>query len=445
MNPARVPFRVLTIHRACLCAVALIVLWPQHAVVGQTDAPPTEHPVAGPSNLTILEKVRAAYLAAPTTERLRVSVRQGDLPPRRSLLLVRLEPTADAHSIERAVIRAGRLLIEARPGVVRAMLDRPDTRLYVADAEGEGLAETLAQCLPPLPLVSLDFAGDRAPPASLTPYGPAATFAATEVRQRAGPVVLTGRVSDGEFSLTVDAATGRIRRLELILGDPAVPARVRTITIEHTPSSADLSTLSFVARSAGTVSTIAQLAAGEPDSALGTRFAPAPGSAAADAVRSATRGGTAAARFAIVLIGGSSQPASPQPSVSAAIDTLLALGQELDAFSDGGIDHAQTGLAAGLAMLWRAAGPEDDAVLDRAAVDAPERIHIAGLAGAEAELARIAPDSAAAFLILAPDLSIRAIHPMEALPRDPEQRLAELLMSLLEVSARFDPDPREGP
>jgi hypothetical protein len=257
--------------------------------------------------------------------------------------------------------------------------------------------------------------------------------------------VLTGRVSDGEFSLTVDAATGRIRRLELILGDSAVPARVRTITIEHTPSSADLSTISFVARGAGTVATIAQLAAGEPDSALGTRFAPAPGSAAADAVRSATHGGTATARFAIVLIGGATQPASPQPSVSAAIDTLLALGQELDAFSDGGIDHAQTGLAAGLAMLWRAAGPEDEAVLERAAADAPERIHIAALAGAEAELARIAPDSAAAFLILAPDLSIRAIHPMEALPRDPEQRLAELLMSLLEVSARFDPDPKEGP
>lgn len=445
MNPARVPFLVRTIHRACLCAVALIVFSPQHAVLGQTDAPTAERPVAGPSNLSILEKVRAAYLDAPTTERLRVSVRQGDLPPRRSLLLLRLEPAADAQSIERAVIRAGRLLIEARPGVVRAMLDRPDTRLYVAHAEGKGLAQTLAQCLPPLPLVSLDFAGGRAPPESLTPYGPAAAFATPEVRQRAGPVVLTGRVSDGEFSLTVDAATGRIRRLELILGDPAVPARVRTITIEHTPSSADLSTLSFVARGAGTVSTIAQLAAGEPDSALGTRFAPAPGSAAADAVRSATRGGTATARFAIVLVGGSAQPTPPQPSVSTAIDTLLALGQELDAFSDGGIDHTQTGLAAGLAMLWRAARPEDDAVLDRAAADAPERIHIASLAGAETELARIAPDSAAAFLILAPDLSIRAIHPMEALPRDPEQRLAELLMSLLEVSARFDPDPNEGP
>jgi len=450
MNLTRVPFLVRIPFQARLCAIALIGLLSQQSVLGQNDASPADPAVAAASSQAVLDKVRAAYLAAPTTERLRVSVRQGELPPRRSLLLLRLEPAADSQSIARAVIRAGRLLIEARPGTVRAVLDRPDSPLFIANAHREGLAETLAQCLPPLPLVSLDFAGAQAPPSSLTPYGQSAVFTAPELRQRAGNVIFAGQITaagggGGTFKLTVDAATGRIRRLELILGDPAQPARLRTITIEHAPSSADLSTFSFAPRGSGTVASLSQLAANEPESVVGTLFTPAPGSAAEAAVRSATRPGAASAQFAIVLIGGLSLLATPAPDLSIASETLLALAKELAAFNDGVPDRAAVPLGAGLAILWHAASPADDAILDHAASNAPERVHIAGLAGAESELARIAPESAAAFLILAPDLTIRAIHRVEALPRDPEQRLAELLMSLLEASARFESDPKEGP
>ncbi len=404
----------------------------------QPEPPPPER------EATLLERVRAAYLAAPTTERLRISVRQGELPPRRSLLLVRLEPAPDAGSIGRVVLRAGRLLVEARPGSVRALLDRPESSLFLADAPNDDVLTTMSQILPPLPLASLDFACATALPPSLTPYGQSVVFQTPELRQRAGTAVFAGQVRGGTFKLTIDAAAARVRRLEITLGNPSQPSQLRSITIEHAASSADLSSLTFASAGRGIVGSLSQLAAGEPDTAVGSPFAPLHGSAAEEAVQSAVRNPGVGARSAVVLIGGLPRSAAPRPDLAAAVNTLLALKQEIASFSDGGSERAGSRLEAGFAVLWQASGADDDAILNRVAAGGGEPVHIAGLAGAEAELARVASDSAAVFVVLGPDLTIRAVHPTEALPVDPEQRVAELLMTLIEASVRAETDPKEG-
>ena len=62
------------------------------------------------------------------------------------------------------------------------------------------------------------------------------------------------------------------------------------------------------------------------------------------------------------------------------------------------------------------------------------------------ELRRGAPGAGAAFVVIAPDREILAVHAMEQLPSDPEQQVVELLMSVLDavqsVRSADDREPR---
>lgn len=438
--PRRAPLRI-----ACLCAAAVC----SAVSAAQPPADPAPPAAAVPSTPaaepSVLEKVRAAYLSEPTTERLRISVRHGELPPRRSLLLVRLEPASDARSIRRAVLRAGRLLIEAVPGRVAAMLDAPDSGIFMADTAAADIAQALAEALPPLPLAPLDFAAaQHLPPTGLTPYGLGARFDSPDLRQKAGAAVFTGSIRDGSFKLTVDAATGRLRRLELRLGDPAQPERLRIITVEYAPSSADLSSIQFASGARPRAASLAQLAAAEPALAVGTKLTVSPDSAAHAVLRAALHPAADRARMAIVLIGGLPRAGVPAADASAACATLLALKNEVSIFLGGDRDAADRRGDVGFAALWHASGPGDEAALSRLA-DAPgDPVHIAGLAGAENELARLAPGSSEAIIVIAPDSTICAVHTLQTLPADPEQRIAELLMSYLDAAARYEGDPKQG-
>lgn len=449
MNSRRVPFSVSLTRRtplriACLCAA----LTPLALVAAQLVPDPPPAPVDAPppaAQRTVLEKVRAAYLSQATTERLRISVRQGDRPPRRSLLLVRLEPALDSRSMRRAVLRAGRLLIEAIPGRVSVRLDAADSPLFIAETAAADVAGTLAEALPPLPLAPLDLTSASFPPTSLTPYGASVRFQTPDLMQKTGQAIITGTINGGTFKLTADAATGRLRRLEIQFGDPSRIEQLRTITIEHAASSADLSNIDFSETSRARAGSLAQLAASEPALAIGTRFEPAADSAAHAAIRMALRPRAEHDRFAIVLIGGLPRRGIAAADTAAACATFIALRDELAQFVQEDREAADHRADVGFAALWHAAGEADDAALDRLAALTGEPVRTAGLAGAEDELARLAPRSSAAFLVLAPDQTVLAIHTPEALPADPEQRTAELLMSLLESMARYQAESRQGP
>jgi hypothetical protein len=150
----------------------------------------------------------------------------------------------------------------------------------------------------------------------------------------------------------------------------------------------------------------------------------------------------------VLLLGGLPAAGRTRPDAAPLFTTLTALQAEFAAFSTGVVpsDTAAQTVDPGFAVLWHGADAQEDAALEHLSRLEPgqERVHTAGIAGAEGEFARIAPNSAAAFIMLAPDRTILAIHPLEALPADPEQRIAELLMSLLDAAARYETDSKQG-
>lgn len=422
----------------------------QAAVAFSASQVPADDPVVEPS---VLEKVRAAYLAAPTTERLRVTIQSGNRPPRRSLLLARLEPSPDGGSLARAVIRAGRLLIQATPGTVRAILDRPESGLFEATSRATDVRGTLNDLLPPLPLAALDLASEAVGlTGTLTPYARGVTFDNAERRQKSGAAVLEGACNGGSGSvkLSVDAGSGRIRRVEIVLEATAAPAARTTITIEHAASSADLAGVDFESSSRVRVLSLAGLAAGEPDIANGTRFRVTEGTSAAHALDNAvgSKAGVVGGRPALVLLGRPPTAGGASVDLQTAAGLLAAVCAEFAGFRDGLGAEGD----AGFAMLWQTVDAAEDAVMDRAIGARAEGIALAGLDGVEGELARIAPGAGAAFVLVAADLTILSVHPVEQLSPDPEQRAAELVMALLEAAGRVDappsvpqPEPTQGP
>lgn len=386
-------------------------------------------------------KVRGAYAEGPVTERLRVGVRRGEGYTRRSLLLVRTEPTEDGRDVARVLISAGRLLIDARGGfgdraigTVRVALGATHGPVFERSMPEAGVGELLEAALPPLPLAVVDLVGpEGGAPVSLTPYARNVRWADAATAPRAGELKLEGQFADGLVSVTIDRASGRLRRVLIThaLGSSAGTV----ITIEHAPSTARLAEVSGAGpdgQPRPRVETMSALADGAADLAAGTPLNIAAGGDG-EVLKDLSRGPDGRPRPALVLLAG------PDERARAAAATVLdALAGEIGAAR--GADAISVGLgaawdAADNAPRWAAWGARPGA--EPVVAGAGSRVN--------AELRRIAPGSGAAFVVIAPDREILAVHPLEHLPADPEQQVVELLMSVLDAVQSGRPTDERDP
>jgi hypothetical protein len=403
---------------------------------GSVTAPLRE---PAPDAAAVFAKVRSVYGAGATTERLRIGVRRGDGAARRSLLLVRAEPAPDGGSVARLVIGAGRLLIDARAaqgpegvGTVLAALHPDQGPLFEHSVLGAGVPDLLGAAFPPLPLGVVDILNATgSAPASLTPYARGVRWAESAVVSRSGEWRLDGLFGSGSVVLTIDRATGRIRRLHIAL-DAGSDAGT-TITIEHAPSAARLAGVSPNnpdGSSRPRVGAVSALWRGGPDSVLGTALKIDAAPDGGPLVRALTRGPDGSARPAVVVLLGSDEQAR-----IAAGSVLSALAEEIGA--PGGTDPFSVGLGAAWGV-GEAAPPW---------AGRTNRPGVAPLLCAEAprclvELRRIAPNSGAAFVVIAHDGEILAVQTLEQLLADPDQRVVELLMSVLDAAQSARPEDR---
>lgn len=409
----------------------------------QPDPPPAARErEAAVDAAAFFAKARAAYADGPVTERLRVGVRRGEGHTRRSLLLVRTEPAEDGRDVARVLISAGRLLIDARGGrgdhaigTVRVALGATHGPVFERSMPGVGVAELLEAALPPLPLAALDLVGSGSgAPESLTPYARNVRWADAATAPRAGELKLEGRFADGLVSVTIDRASGRLRRVLIThaLGSSAGTV----ITVEHAPSTARLAEVSGAApdgQPRPRVETMSALADGAADPGAGTPLTIGAGSDSAGLLQDLTRGPDGRPRPALVLLAGADERAR-----TAAAAVLDALAGEI------GAARGADSISVGLGAAWDAA---DDAprwaVWDARPGSEPV---VAGAAmRVNAELRRVAPGSGAAFVVVAPDREILAVHPLEHLPADPEQQVVELLMSVLDAVQSGRPTDERDP
>lgn len=403
------------------------------------DQPETT-PAATPADAsTFLARVRAAYTQVPVTERLRISVQRPGGATRRSLLLVRTEPSPDGTQIDRVFIRAGRLLIDARgpsnsaTGFVRAALHAQNGPMFEAPATTGTVAAALAGALPPLPIAQLDLAAATSgEQGCITAYACGVNWSNSPSYPRAGEAQLDGRSDHGSIALTVDRTTWRLRRVQITIdarpdGGNADGSGGASITIDHAPSIAQLAAIRPDAGGAGEgsprprVKSPSALMAGVPMSAVGSLLALEAEPDGSVLLRAATQDAQGRPRPAMILLLGASDP-----SHDPAVRTLVAMATELAAGSEP--------LQAGVLVTW---DPKEGDSRSWPAITPPRQgetpVASGGSARGGEELARIAPGAAGAFIVVSPDREILAVHPLEQLPIDPEQQVAELLMSLLDA------------
>jgi hypothetical protein len=423
-----------------VAAVALPVAAPCAAAQPEPPAATREREAAVDA-AAFFAKARAAYADGPVTERLRVGVRRGEGYTRRSLLLVRTEPTEDGRAVARVLISAGRLLIDARGGfgdhaigTVRVALGATHGPVFERSMPEAGVGELLEAALPPLPLAVVDLVGpEGGAPVSLTPYARNVRWADAATAPRAGELKLEGQFADGLVSVTIDRASGRLRRVLITHALGSTAGTV--ITIEHAPSTARLAEVSIAGpdgQPRPRVETMSALADGAADLAAGTPLSIAAGGDG-EVLKGLARGPDGRPRPALVLLAGPDERAR-----SAAAAVLDALAGEIGAAR--GADVISVGLgaawdAADSAPRWAAWGARPGA--EPVVAGAGSRVN--------AELRRVAPGSGAAFVVIAPDREILAVHPLEHLPADPEQQVVELLMSVLDAVQSGRPTDERDP
>ncbi|MBX3406318.1 MAG: hypothetical protein KF869_06100 [Phycisphaeraceae bacterium] len=423
---------------AMVAAVGL----PAAAVAVQPEPPVASRDRDSPTDAAaFFARARAAYTAGPVTERLRVSVRRGDGLARRSLLLVRTEPAEDGRSIARMVISAGRLLIDARGGsekdpmgTVRVALSATEGPVYERSASGASAAEVLDAALLPIPLAVPDVvSADGRVPAVFTQYANGVRWDGVATAPRAGELKLEGRSPGGLFSVTIDRASGRLRRVSITRQPADEDGTI--ITIEHAPSTARLAEVAATGPDGlprPRVDTISALALHADLGATGTTLGIDAARDGGELLKSLTRGPDGRPRPALVLLVGPGERAQ-----SVAMGVLEALAVEIGAAR--GSDAILVGLgaawdAADAAPAWAARVPRSGA----------EPVVAAAASRVNEELHRTAPGAGAAFVVIAPDREILAVHAMEQLPNDPEQQVVELLMSVLDaVQSARSADDRE--
>ena len=287
---------------------------PAAGVAVQPEPPVASRDRDSPTDAaTFFARVRAAYAAGPITERLRVSVRRGEGLARRSLLLVRTEPAEDGRSIARMVISAGRLLIDARGGsekdpmgTVRVALSATEGPVFERSVSGASAAEVFDAALLPIPLAAIDVvAADGGMPAMLTRYANGVRWDGVATAPRAGEWKLEGQFPGGLVSVTIDRASGRLRRVS-IMHRPADEAGT-IITIEHAPSTARLAEVAATGPDGlprPTVETISALALHADLGAMGTLLSIDAARDGGELLKSLTRGPDGRPRPAMVLLVG---------------------------------------------------------------------------------------------------------------------------------------------
>ena len=343
------------------------------------------------------------------------------------------------------VVRAGRLLIEAMPGVVRARLDTPESPFFEATCDQPDIAGTVRELLPPLPIASLDLAGARPDELVLTPYTAGVALSEPDPNARGVTTTIDGVHSAGSLRLVLDSARGAIRRLEIRRDEPA--GRATVITMEHSPSTANLGSLDFSRGNRRLVTSLADLAADLPDRAVGTELAAAEGSAAAEVLARVTRAESGESRPCLVLLGSPVRSALSRIDAAQAAATLAAVAQDFAADAvglPGRADRVANSQIAGFAMFWQGASAAEDQAVTAAIERAGGKVALSGLDGVEGEMARVAPGSAGAFVVLAGGRTIHSVHPLERLPADPEQQVAELVMALLDAADAGGDGRQEG-
>lgn len=429
-------WRTNPLHSAVglLLAGAMVFASPTICSAGQPETTPAATPADAS---TFLMRVRTAYTRAPVTERLRISVQRPGGATRRSLLLVRTEPRPDGSEIDRVLVRAGRLLIDARAatsnaaGFVRAALHTQKGPMFEAPATTGTVAAALAGALPPLPIAQLDLAAAAAGEQDcITAYACGVNWSNSPTYPRAGEAQLGGRFDRGSISLTVDRTSWRLRRVQITLdassdASDADGSGGASITIDHAPSIAQLAAIRPDAGDGPPrprVKSPSALMAGVPMSAVGSILTLEDEPDGGTLLRAATRDAQGRPCPAMILLLGASDSAHDP-----AVRSIVAMATELGAASEP--------FQAGLLVTWDPAHGESRSW---PVITPPRQGDMPVATGPSArggeELARIAPGAAGAFVVVSSDREILAVHTLEQLPIDPEQQVAELLMSLLDAA-----------
>ncbi|MEK6703576.1 MAG: hypothetical protein AABZ53_15045 [Planctomycetota bacterium] len=200
---------------------------------------PAAESKAAPTVEGTLAQLHAAYRAGPLSDRVTVRALTGTKV--RTVQVVIYTDAGEAAKERPAQLRLDlqQLQIHAMGGKVVALNRFEKGTCFETEYKGE-IPAALAESFRPLPLpqVSLTFGADtslRAP----VPLAPDTAWITAEASTEQGRamVVLKGRSSAGEVSLTMEKSTGRLRRFSLTLASPS-PGGLTKLELISSPSDA---------------------------------------------------------------------------------------------------------------------------------------------------------------------------------------------------------------
>lgn len=214
----------------CACAVTFAGL--SAGVLAQESTPgsppptpaPTTAPPAQPRSPEQLAQdavteLQNAYRSSPTCERVNLEVRSpgpgGTTRVSRATYLVRFDPaTSEPSKAPRLYVELAQLRLWASAGTLTLMHARDATRFFQCAYSGLLGTQSVSQCLPPVPMPSLDLASPS-PCASFSPYAPSIAWEKVEIDPRGpGRRIITGRLTDSDAgTLRLEVWSGRARRL----------------------------------------------------------------------------------------------------------------------------------------------------------------------------------------------------------------------------------------
>lgn len=202
---------------------------------------PTEFVATEPVDLDLaLTLAMAAYSAGPTEEALTVTVRRG-ISSWRESLVVRVDPGSGTKRPAACRLELDELAVywsrgERTAGQIIAVHERDAEGVFTSSVEGDLTMQALAAALLPVPAPQVTLAldaralGDGRTMRWLTPYTPSVTWteATKDARRTLGDIVITGLcepitspvagelpIAPGKASMTIDEASGRLKRLVL--------------------------------------------------------------------------------------------------------------------------------------------------------------------------------------------------------------------------------------
>ncbi len=427
------------------------------ARAGKPSAQPASPPPSSTAPIAVdpaipIQQLAQAYGTGPTAERLVITLRWPGRPTRDADVLIRLDPGTTKGPTPRPealAVEMGVLRLFASAGVLQITTTENPEVFYQAEFDpatplSPELIDSLARPLPLLPLAALRAAGD---PKTFTraPYLPSLAWRDARLNPRDGLFTLTApppaphhapASPAGDFTLTIDDASGRLRTLSgpLVRAEPAATAATPDhprFEIACTPvAPGDPARWRVDTKDRRRVATIGDLRR-SGDIAVGQRFpvdrfrVTTASSAAPTEERAITDLFPAGCSHAALVFSRPAPPAARAHSDNPAPDSRAGLGIP---------EHTRALLAAFDALALNAHAPSFIASLGVVvpepgpAPDGPRAYFVPAR-----PVERLAPGVPVAIILIDRTLTIRAIIPVD--PDDQPESLAALLRERVSTPA----------